>query len=443
MTERLEHLRPLAPLQRMLWLMDRYRGGSGVMNVPLVHRLTGDVDVEALAAAVRALADRHEALRTAVVRTREGWAQGVRPRGAAAELAVHDLRGQGADAPDRAVAERLSQDLDLGASLPYTADLYRVTDRDHMLMINVHHLITDAWSNALIRRDVAALYNAAHGGAAPPAVDWQYRQALDWQDQHLTGDVLAERQDFWRSRLSGFTSPLLRPVPARRRRSSPPSGNEWMSIGGTELRRLTALAARYRTSTFVVLTALFLAVLRAETGRADLGVGSVFANRARKETHETVGLFANMVLLRVRVPERCSFADLLRLTRATVLEALDHQDFPYMTLPVRELRLPAGRPENVVFHMLAVPPGVRGGDGGFQGLDDRALPLPEAAGSRFDMELLVFPGDPGADGCFRYAADQFPRDYVRALSGRYRALIPAVLADPDAPLRPEPAEETQ
>ncbi|MFD8723174.1 condensation domain-containing protein [Streptomyces sp. NPDC059629] len=438
MTVRLEHLRPLAPLQRMLWLMDQYRGGSGVMNVPIVHRLTGDVDIEALAAAVGALADRHEALRTAVVRGRGGWAQGIRPRGAAADLVVHDLRGRGADALDQAVTHRLSQDMDLAESLPYTADLYRVTDREHVLMINVHHLITDAWSNALIRRDVAALYNAARGGAVLPAVDWQYRQALDWQEQHLTGDVLVERQDFWRSRLSGFTAPLLRPAPARRRRSSPPSGNEWMSVDGAELRQLTALAARYRTSTFVALTALFLAVLRAETGRSDIGIGSVFANRARKETHETVGLFANMVLLRVRVPERCSFADLLRLTRATVLEALDHQDFPYMTLPVRELRMPAGRPENVVFHMLAVPPGVRGASG-FHGLDDTALPLPEAAGSRFDMELLVFPGDTGADGCFRYAADQFPRDYVRALAGRYRALVPTVLADPDAPLRPESA----
>jgi hypothetical protein len=424
-------------LQRILYGMHVMRGGSGMLNVPALYRMRGPLDAGALAAALTQVVARHSALRTSVGLDGGELVQTVYPP-QPCEIAQTDLSGEDADPRDlieRVITAETSADIDISAGLPFTAGLYRLGPDDHLLIIKVDHLVTDAWSNMLIYRDLAAYYNRElDGGPEPSPVTWQYQDAVDWETGHMRGAVARDHREFWRGELAGLKTLALRPAPDRPPGRSVPGENVWFTLGGPELSGLEDLGAQHRASLFMVLLSIFFAVLHEDTGRLDIPVGSVFANRAREEVHQTVGLFANMVVLRVRLPKAPTFTDLLGEVRRTVLQAMDHQAFPY----TRVFRMaPEGeQPASTVFHMLARPIGCAPPGGvRFHGLDVRPVRITEGPGSRFDMELLIFPQVDGVDGLLRYAGDQFDRDYVQGLARAYTSMATRVLADPSLALR--------
>jgi hypothetical protein len=423
-------------LQRMLYVRNAVRGGSGTLNVPAIFRMRGALDASALAAAMTDVVARHSALRTAIVLDGGELVQAVRPSWPC-EIPVADLTGASDPeaAIERVIAAETSEDIDISSGRPFTVTLHRLGQDDHLLIIKVDHLVTDAWSNMLISRDLAACYNRQLGlGPGPPAVTWQFQDFVDWETQHLRGAVARAHREFWRGELAGLKALALRPPPDRPQGRSVPGGNVWFTFGRAELARLEDLGAQHRASLFVVLLAIFYAVLYETTGRPDIPVGSVFANRARPEAHQTVGLFANMVVLRARLPGAPSFADLLGVVRRTVLRAMDHQEFPY---PRVSRMVPEGeQPASTVFHMLAVPIGcVPPGGTSFHGLDARPVRITEGPGNRFDLELAIFPQADGADGLFRYASDQYDQEYVQGLAQAYTGLARRVLTEPSLTLR--------
>ncbi|WP_416483250.1 condensation domain-containing protein [Streptomyces sp. CL12] len=431
--------RPLSPLQRMLWLLDRHRRGSGVMNVPIIYRIQGDLRIEALTAALSDVEARHEALRTRFRPTGLRWTQVVHPP-IPARLHEKDLRGttDPEAARDAEVATLMREEMDITTDVPYRAWLLRTRDEDHTLVINVHHLVTDAWSNLLVCRDLAIAYNRRTGemeaDQQPPA-GWQFGQFLDWQEQQLDDATRDFHIEFWRSKLEGLQPIGLPPAPARPARLSPAAGNIWFKLDPQAVQALRELARLERTTLFAGLLAVFYGVLAAASGSDDLAIGSVLANRTREEVYETVGLFANMVLLRTRLPADATFREVLRETGRTVLEALDHQQLPYMSIPVDKLPPIPERPETVVFHMLAVPRRAVTSDGvRFEGLSVEPLRMPEGSGSRFDMELLIIPQERGAEGVFRFATDQFDRSFVQQLANTYVGMLSRALEAPDSPL---------
>jgi Condensation domain len=423
-------------LQRMLYVRNAARGGSGMLNVPAIFRMRGALDASALAAAMTDVVARHSALRTAIGLDGGELVQVVRPP-SPCEIPVADLAGAGDPeaAIERVIAAETSEDIDISSGRPFTVTLHRAGPDDHLLIIKVDHLVTDAWSNTLIGRDLAACYNRRLGrGPGPPAVTWQFQDFVDWEKQYLCGAVARGHREFWRGELAGLKALTLRPAPGRPPGRSVPGGNVWFTFGRAELARLEDLGARYRASLFVVLLAIFYAVLYEATGRQDIPIGSVFANRARAETHQTVGLFANMVVLRARLPGAPSFADLLGVVRRTVLRAMDHQEFPYP----RVFRMaPEGeQPASTVFHMLAVPIGCApSGAARFHGLEVRPVRITEGPANRFDLELAIFPQADGADGLLRYASDQYDREYVQGLAQAYTSMARRVVSEPSLTLR--------
>jgi hypothetical protein len=430
-----------SPGQRLLWLMDHYRGGAGMMNVPVIYRLRGELDEDALSSALAQVLARHEALRTRFVWRGQALRQAVYPPTQIAARTI-DLSAE-PDPPAGAAAAaraRVQQDIDVGSQPPFDVSLYRLGREDHVLLLNVHHLVTDAWSNMLVCRDLGAFYNAARGRGLPglPPVVWQYRDFVAWQQERLQGERARAHSVFWQHQLDGAAAPLQgcrqgAGKPAGRRSAA--AENVWFTIDEEELHQLGDLARRERTSTFVVLLSLFFGVLMSVEGQQDVTVGSIFANRARPEVCETVGFFANMVPLRVRLAAavRPTLRELVSEVRQTVLAALAHQELPYMSTPLASGR--GARADSVVFHMLASPR--RAGPPGsvaFDGLDVEALRMPEGATTRFELELLIVPTTSGADGVYRYGADRFERSFIETLATRYRALAAAALTDLSTPL---------
>ncbi len=424
--------------QRLLWLMERYSGVSGMMNVPVIYRMRGRLEPTVLKEALTGVVARHEALRTSF-RWRDRALRQTVHSAAETDLPVTDLStaDHPQDAALTAVRQRVATDVEVTRTPPLTADLYRIAEDDHVFLLNVHHLVTDAWSNMLLCRDLGALYNRGLGVPEPelPTVQWQYRDFTRWQEHRLRGPLLAEHEAYWSAATEGMRVPSLAPRPYRDRHIRPPAKNAWFSLTEEKTEALRQVARRHRTSLFVVLLSLFYAVLHAACGETDLSLGSVFANRERPELRDTVGFFANMVVLRNRLPGKPTLADVVGGTRTTVLGALAHQEFPYLTLPPGAGTSSAQGPQDVVFHMLAVPPRVATPGGiRFAGLEVESLRIPEGAGSRFDLELLVFPRTSGADLVFRYAADQYTEAYVAELVDSYRALAEALLTAPDTPI---------
>jgi non-ribosomal peptide synthetase component F len=203
----------------------------------------------------------------------------------------------------------------------------------------------------------------------------------------------------------------------------------WFTLDPGQWQDIATACRAARVTPFALLLTVFLAVLAEAADRDDVGVGTILANRPRREVFQTVGFFANLVLLRQRQARDRPWAQLVRQTARTVLEALDHQELPYMSIPLADRPRGAARPESTVFHMLASPPATPGTDGSFAGLESIPVRIPEGTGARFDLELLIFPDGDAADGVFRYAADQYTREYVTDLVRHYRAMLAKAVAD--------------
>jgi len=430
--------RPVSTLQRMLLLIDRYRSGSGVMNVPAIRRLRGRLDVSALADAIFDVESRHDGLRVRVVRSGLRWAQEI-GEPCRRSVVVTDVRSaaDSAAALDEYVRAAVREEINVAEGPPYTVHLVRSGDEDHTLILNVHHLVTDAWSNGLIVRDLLTTYARRCGGrdADPlPPVEWQYFDFLDWQEERITGPAAAPHIEFWRRMLGDAPRVALRPAENGIGRLSPPSAHVWFDVHPAFATEIEEFAGRHKTTPFSVYLTAFNAVLHGRIGHDDVTLGVIFANRSRPEVAETVGFFATMVPLRCRLEHDASFATWLRSTRKAVLEALDHQEFPHLALPPRTLPRHGDRLDSVVFHMLPAPAHLStGASERAAGLDCTSLRMPEGSGSRFDMELMIIPRpDGGVDGVFRYAADIFARQEVQSMADEVVGWLRRALDDQDA-----------
>jgi hypothetical protein len=423
--------------QRHLWLMDRYRGGAGLLAVPVLLRMRGPLDQPALGAALTDLLARHDALRT-TLHWRRGLHQTVHPVGAL-DLPIRFTDVSGAPDP-RAEADRLAvKFLRVNTDVAHRsldAALWRIGPEDHLFVLNVHHLVTDGWSNVVLRRDLGALYSA-HATGSPadlPVPGWSFHEFGAWEQRHLDTDRVAAHQRFWRDQLQGARGVRLHetadPAPAGAgavfptHQPRPMSEHTWFELDAEVVTRLREVARAEHTTLFVVLLALYFRVLHEVGGQTDLTIASIFANRARREVQDMVGLLANLALVRVREADRPALGDVVAQVRRGVLQALAHQELPFSQLPQDTMDAdPAGRSDSVVFQMLAVPPTATDVRTAFAGLTVTQPFIPAGLSARFDLELLVFPPAEAGSGVscvFRYAAHQHDGAFIERLVTAYR-----------------------
>lgn len=391
--------------QRLLWILDRYRGAGGALNCPMLCRLHGPLDEPRLRDALTTLAGRHESLRTTFTGRGPRLTQVVAPPDV---LPVTTTDLSGASDPETAVAEALSAELRTRiepAQRSVRVTLWRMGPERHLLSVNAHHLVTDAWSCAVLFRELWQLYD---GDAALPAPH-QYREFATWQRGLEESGQLRRHEGFWRTRLADARLPEL-PAGPEPVDAGGPSGIASGHVPLRATRRLRQLARRHQTTPFAVMLALFFATLHDVTGQRDLTVSSVFANRSRPEHQQVVGFLANLVLLRTTVPDDGDFQDLLRATHTTVMDAFVHQALPYHMLPPSV----AGniKADELVFQMLAEPAErIRAG-----GMEVEAF-VPDGISTRYRTELAVVPRLDGMQ-VLLFHTDLEPA-YARDLVDRY------------------------
>lgn len=415
---------PASVGQRQLWLMDHYQGAGGALNCPVVHRLSGPLDVGRLGRALDTVVARHEALRTTFTGRGRRLARVVHePR--PVPLSVADLAG-GPD-PEAALAAALHAELstrfDTSREI-VRARLWRLGPDEHVLCLNQHHLVTDAWSCAVVSRELGEAY----GGAELPDVAAQFSDFVRAESVELAGDRLARLQGYWRTQLDGVRVPQL-PTPEHRA----PAGERRIDFARAHLSpqvraRIAATGRAHRSTPFAVLLGAFTALLHEYAGQTDLAVASLLANRSGPELAGTVGYLANMVLLRTRFPDARTSGDVVAAARGTVVGALVHQALPYQLLPLDTIHADSVR--DVVFQVFAEATH-QTAFGGDSGLVAEPVDPPDGVGTRFDLDCVVMPHrDGGLDVVLGHATDRFDGEWAAGFVGRFGEIVTGLAGSP-------------
>ncbi len=433
---------PLSFAQERLWFLDRLEGGGPLYNLPAAAHLSGALDPAALEAAFREIVRRHETLRTRFADSRGRPEQWIAP---AVELPISwlDLRSlPGTSGTPRCGRSRPARPGGPSTSRPGRScawSLARLSDEEHLLLLDMHHIVSDAWSMGVLVQELAALYAAALSGRPSPlpALPVQYADFARWQREWLAGGALETQLAYWRERLSGIPAelalPLDRPRPAVRTGRGGIAPAPLSPELTAELRRL---GRRSGATLFMTLLAAFQALLARYGAAADVPVGSPIAGRNRVETEGLIGFFVNTLVLRTDLSGDPSFAGLLSRVRETTLGAYEHQDVPFEKL-VEELapRREVGRTPffQVMLTLQNAPlaplelPGLR-----------LEMAEVESGTAKFDLSLTLMERQEEIAGWLEHDLDLFDPSTAGRIAGHLRVLLAAAAAGPDRPLSEQP-----
>jgi amino acid adenylation domain-containing protein len=448
-------LAPASFAQERLWFIDQLEGGSSAYNIPAALSATGRLDRAVFAAALAEVVRRHDSLRTTFAAVRARPVQVIAPPAAAASepgepgepgalLPVVDLAALPGDrqrAEVRVLAEaEARRPFDLARGPLLRAALVHLAAERAVLLLDLHHIISDGWSMGVLLRELAALYEAfAAGRPSPlPELPVQYADYAAWQRSWLSGEVLEREIRFWREQMAG--APAVLHLPADHPRPAVQSrrgGHRFASFDGRLGGGLRRLARAAEATLFMVLMAGYQALLSRLTGADDLPVGAPVAGRNRLELEGVIGFFVNVVVLRGDLSGRPSFAELVGRVRETSCAAFAHQDLPF------EKVVEAVRPERDLAHtplfqvMLALQNTPLGALR-LPGVTLDLLPI-ESGQAKFDLTLsLAEAAGEGLRGTLEYSRDLFEAATAERLLGQLAALLAGAVAEPERDFRELP-----
>jgi amino acid adenylation domain-containing protein len=421
----------VAEQQRYLWFLHRLAPQSPTYNEPFTIRLRGDIDLDALRAALLVLVKRHECLRTRFGDEHGVPYQVIDPAPDEWPLPVAD----GAEETMQAwIDGEAAAPFDLYDGPVFRSSVLRIAPDDHVLMLVWHLIVSDTWSARLISDELAAIYSAARNGSAPvslPALDLQQADFAAWQRRWLVGEEMSRQVDFWHEALAGI-EPLDFPADHPRPPVPTGAGAIHQSEFPPELcRGLREFAAAEGVSLFSVLLAGFETVLYRYTGQQDLAFGTLLPGRSRPQVESMVGTFANAVVFRGDFTGNPNFRTLIQRCDATLLNAVAHQDAPFGALveAIKPDREPGRSP--LFQHVFSFLPAATAPTFDLAGVESESL-SPTLGTSRFDLSIQVTEKPDGELAVWvEFSTELFARDRIERLAGHLTTVLAAALADPD------------
>jgi amino acid adenylation domain-containing protein len=435
----------LSRAQLSLWFLHRLEPASPAYNVPNAVRVRGELDVASLLGAFRILVDRHPALRTTFAAVAGEPLQRVAARGEL-QVAAHDVASWSEDELIAHLAAESALPFDLERGPLVRLGLYTLSAGDHVLLLSLHHIVTDFWSLGVMLDELATLYAALRQGRSPrlPAAPPAYAEFALRQEHELSGAAGEALWEHWHGRLAGGLPVLDLPCDRPRPRVQTTAGGVHRRplaeplVGGVH--RLARLAG---ATPFAVLLAAFEALLHRYSGQSDLLLGTVAAARTRAALARTVGYFVNPLVLRADLAGDPGFAELVARARREALGAFDHQDYPFPLL-VERLQPPRDPSRSPLFQVMFVLQKAQLADGqdltGFAlgepgarvdlgGLALETIPLEQGI-AQFDLTLTMGEAGGRLIASFDYNRHLFDAATVARLAGHFERLLAAALADP-------------
>ncbi|WP_284433677.1 condensation domain-containing protein, partial [Streptomyces sp. TUS-ST3] len=440
---------PLSYAQQRLWFLNRFEGPSATYNIPVALRLTGALDRDALRLALADLVERHESLRTVFAEDGEGAYQVVRDATEARpELSV-------VEAGPREIEERLRdaarRGFDLSAEsgeLPLRSTLFEVGEDEHVLLLLLHHIVSDAWSRAPLARDLTAAYAARVAGAAPQwaPLPVQYADYSLWQREVLGSEddpdsEISRQLGYWTETLAGLPDQLELPYDRPRPSVATYRGDRIPFEVPAELYdRVVALARERQASPFMVLQAALAALLTRLGAGTDIPIGTPIAGRTDGTLDDLIGVFINTLVLRTDTSGRPTANMLIDRVRAQNLAAYANQDLPFERL------VEAANPERSLARHPLFQVLLAFNNTDMAAVDDAVTQLPGLTVSRATADTGVGKFDlsfafaerastgAGLHGVLEYSTDLFDQSTVEALGRRYLRLLQAMVDAPDVPV---------
>ncbi|HEX5724749.1 MAG TPA: condensation domain-containing protein, partial [Longimicrobiaceae bacterium] len=398
---------PLSFAQKRLWFIDRLEPGSAVYNLPVAQRLGGALDEAALERALGEIVRRHEALRTTFAEVDGSPVQVIAPFGGFS-LPVEDLSDLSeADreaARRRRAGEEARRAFDLSAGPLFRAAVLRLGEEDHVLLLSMHHIVSDEWSMGVLFRELWALYAAYREGRESPLAELavQYADYAVWQREQLEGEVLDRQLAYWRERLAD--APALLELPTDHPRPAVQTyrgATVPVELSPELLERLQALGRSEGATLYMTLLGAFQVLLSKYSGSEDIVVGSSIAGRTRKEFEELIGFFVNTLVLRTGLSGDPSFREVLRRAREVTLGAYAHQEVPFEKL-VAELQPERSLSHSPLFQVMFTVENAGGGGGALPGLSVSGVGA-EHVSAKFDLSLTLTPTPRGLRGGLTYS----------------------------------------
>ena len=422
---------PLSPAQQRIWFLQQMEPEGTVFNIAQTLRLRGVVDTDALDRAFVEIVRRHHVLRS-VFELREGEPVQVVGPAPATLLRVEDaIDPNPADEARRRMAHEAARRFDLRTGPMIHATLVRLAADDHLLLVTLHHIVTDGWSLGILYREVGALYAAfTRGEPSPlPPLAIQYADFAAWQRAHLAGPVLERQLDYWRGALAGAPAllemPLDRPRPAVQGSAGAAVP---VRIGHDATERLRALARAEGATLFMALMAGWAALLGRYARQDDVVVGTPLAGRTREESEPLIGIFLNTLAVRTDLGGDPTFRELLGRVRGMTVDAFASQDVPFERL-VEALHVPRALSHAPVYQAMLTLQNAFGAPLSLPGMVVERLGTDVTTAAQ-ELSLALEERD-GLEGMIQYATDLFDAATVARMAEHLAILLDAASADPD------------
>ncbi|MBA3712218.1 MAG: amino acid adenylation domain-containing protein [Pyrinomonadaceae bacterium] len=429
---------PLSFAQERLWFIDQLEPGGSAYNVPDTMRLTGHLNVEALRQALDGIVARHESLRTTFPVVQGRPAQVFAPSLNVA-LPIIDL-GRLAESQRevealRLVAEDVQRPFDLSRGPLVRARLFRLDEEEHILLLTLHHIISDGWSMGVLFRELGTLYEAFSAGRPSPLEELpiQYADYAVWQREGPQSESLSKQLSYWKEQLAGAPAVLELPTDKPRPAVQNFRGARQFAVLPKHLSQALNDLSRHENATiFMTLVAAFQTLLARYSGQEDISVGTDVSNRNRAETEGLIGFFLNHVVLRTDLSGNPTFRELLGRVREMALEAYAHQDVSFHKL-VEVLKPERSLSHTSLFQVLFVLQNAPTEPLKLTGLTLRQLDFDREM-SKFDLALFIEETEAGLIGNWVYKTDLFDATTVTRMAGHFETLLESIVAEPDAQL---------
>jgi amino acid adenylation domain-containing protein len=427
---------PLSFAQQRLWFIDQLEPDNAAYNIPLALQLDGDLNRDALIHSVKEIVRRHEVLRTTFAIDDEQPVQVIHPSDIfqvdsidIEEVAV-ELREERIQQLAR---EEAQQPFNLTVGPLLRATLIRCSEQQHVLLLTMHHIVSDGWSMGVLLHDLSTIYVAYVQGIQPllPNLPVQYADVALWERVWMQGDVLQSHLDYWRHQLSGFEALRL---PTDRPRPTTPTSNgaaHQFELSSTVAEALEALSQQEGVTLFMTLLTVFQIILQRYSDQDDIVIGTDVAGRNRVEVEDLIGFFVNQLVLRSDLSGSPTFRELLRYSRNMCMDAYVHQDVPFEKL-VEELK--PKRVQNtasffqVKFLLQHLPASA---SQELPGITAHTL-VPDMTSAKLDIVLQITPSESGLHGLFTYSTDLFDAQTIQRMAEHFKIMVLSILAHPDA-----------
>jgi amino acid adenylation domain-containing protein len=420
--------------QQRLWFLDQLQPASAFYNLPAAIRLTGQLNLTALQRSFDEIVRRHESLRTTVTSVDGRPTQSIAPA-LIVTIMVEDLHALSENRREARALELATEEVqrpfDIATGPLFRVRILQLSEEEHILLLTIHHIISDGWSSAVLIREMVALYEAHANGnpLALPELPLQYADFAEWQRSWLQGEVLQKQLDHWRKRLAGAPATLELPTDHPRPKAQTfRGGRQSISLSAAMLSALKMLGREEAVTLFMTLLAVFKVMLARYSGQEDIVVGTPIAGRNHVETENLIGFFVNTLVLRTDLSGNPTFQELLARIRETALSASAYQDLPFEKL-VEELQPARDLDRSPIFQVMFALQNRRVDSYELENLILEPVET-DTGTAKFDLELYFEETNDGLAGTFEYNSDLFDKSTIQRMAKHYEILLEAIVANP-------------